>query len=213
MGDVGALEDVGDFIGCKVCDKLGGYNTFKDLRVDWEVRDGSVVGGRQRIKVGLFKDRGNDCFFEIGRDGAGRKWTANDLMKGGFKVLIIFFSIGRGRGSRDEVEEVDLRREMIWSNWGDSNCSRDKGKVMGVLGMTGMGRVERMVESFSLKDLSKRSGSSSGVTVGRGDLSERSWEESLCIDLLSLASLSNLWVMWEALAVEIASRWRFFRLL
>ena len=72
-GGVGSLEDVVDFIGCKVCDKLGGENTFKDLRVYWEVRDGSVVGGRQRIKVGIFKDRGDDCFFEIGRDGAGRK--------------------------------------------------------------------------------------------------------------------------------------------
>ena len=41
---------------------------------------------------------------------------------------------------------------------------------MGVVGMTG---VERVVESFSLKYLSKRSGSSSGVTVGRGALSER----------------------------------------
>ena len=38
-GPIGTLKDVGGFIGCKVCDKLGGYNTFKDLRMDWEVRD------------------------------------------------------------------------------------------------------------------------------------------------------------------------------
>ena len=113
-------------------------------------------------------------------------------------LLVICFSIGRGIGSRDEVEEVDFRREMIWSSGGDSNFSREKGKVMGVVGMTGVGRVERVVESLSLKDLSKRSGSSTGVTVGRGALSERpsSWAESISIDLLSLESLSNLWVMW-----------------
>ena len=60
--------------------------------------------------------------------------------------------------------------------------------------MTGVGRVERAIESLSLKDLSKRSGSSPGVIVGIGALSERpsSWAESLCMDLLSLASLSNL---------------------
>ena len=98
-------------------------------------------------------------------------------------VLIICFSIGRGRGSKDEVEEVDLRREMILSSGEGSNCSREKGKVMGVVGMTWVGRVERVVESLLLKYLSNRSGSSSGVTVGRGALSERpsSWAEYIYI--------------------------------
>ena len=66
-----------------------------------------------------------------------------------------------------------------------------KGKVMGVVGMPGVGRV---VESLSLKYLSKRSGSSPGVIVEIGALSERtsSWAESMCVDLLSLSSLSNL---------------------
>ena len=45
--------------------------------------------------------------------------------------------------------------------------------MMGVVGMTRVGRVERVVESFSMTDLSNMSGSSSGVTVGKGDLSER----------------------------------------
>ena len=54
-------------------------------------------------------------------------------------MFVIFFSIGRGVGSRDEVEEVDSRREMILSSGGDSNFSREKGKVMGVVGMTGVG--------------------------------------------------------------------------
>ena len=44
---------------------------------------------------------------------------------------------------------------------------------MGVVGMTGVGRVERVVESLSLKDLSNMSGSFTGVIVGRGALSER----------------------------------------
>ena len=41
--------------------------------LEWIERldNGSVVGGRQRIKVGIFKDMGDDFFFEIGRDGAG----------------------------------------------------------------------------------------------------------------------------------------------
>ena len=47
------------------------------------------------------------------------------LWRGVATVLVIWFSIGRGRGSRDEIEEVDLRREMIWSSGGDSNFSRD----------------------------------------------------------------------------------------
>ena len=95
-------------------------------------------------------------------------------------VLIICFSIGRGRGSKDEVEEVDLRSEMIWSSGEGSNCSREKGKVLGVVGMIWVGRV---VESLLLKYLSNRSGSSSGVTVGRGALSERpsSWAENIYI--------------------------------
>ena len=39
--------------------------------------------------------------------------------------------------------------------------------------MTGVGWVERVVESFSLTDLLKRSGSSTGVTVGKGASGER----------------------------------------
>ena len=52
MGEVGALEDVGDFIGCKVYDKLGGDNTFKDIRVDLEVRYWSVVDRRETENQG-----------------------------------------------------------------------------------------------------------------------------------------------------------------
>ena len=56
--------------------------------------------------------------------------------------------------------------------------------------MTEVGRVERVVESLPLKDLSKRSGSSSGVIVGSGVLSElpSSLAEILCMDLMSLES-------------------------
>ena len=64
---------------------------------------------------------------------------------------------------------------------------------MGVVGITGVGMVERVVESLSMKYLSMRSGNCSGVVVGRGALSERpsSWAESRCMDLLSLESLWN----------------------
>ena len=104
-------------------------------------------------------------------------------------------SIGRGRGSRDEVEEVELRREIIRSSVGESKESRKKGNVMGVGHKVGVGKAERVAESLSLNALSKRSGNCSRVVVGRGALNERpsSWAESRCIDLLSLESLWNLY--------------------
>ena len=122
-------------------------------------------------------------------------------------VWVICLSIGRGIGSRDEVEEVELRRE-IRSSLGESKESRKTGKVMGVWHKVGVGRAERVAESLSLNALSKRSGNCSVVVVGRGALSERpsSWAESRCMDLLSLESLWNFRVMWVALAVVMALR-------
>ena len=117
------------------------------------------------------------------------------LWRGEATVWVICLSIGRGRGSRDEVEEVELRREIIRSSVGESKESRKTGKVMGVGHKVGVGRSERVAESLSLNALSKRSGNCSGV--GRGALSERpsSWAESRCMDLLSLESLWNFRVM------------------
>ena len=110
------------------------------------------------------------------------------LWRGESTVWVICLSIGRGRGSRDEVEEVELRREIIRSSMGESKESRKTGKVMGVGNKVAVGRAERVAESLSLNALSKRSGICSGVVVGRVALSERpsSWAESRCMDLLSL---------------------------
>ena len=47
-------------------------------------------------------------------------------------VWVICLSIGRERGSRGEVEEMDLRREIIRSSVGESRESRKTEKVMGV---------------------------------------------------------------------------------
>ena len=86
------------------------------------------------------------------------------LWRGKATVWVICLSIGRERGSRDEVEEVELRREIIRSSVGESKESRKTGKVMGVGHKVGVGRV---AESLSLNTLSKRSGNCSGVIVGR----------------------------------------------
>ena len=114
------------------------------------------------------------------------------LWRGEATVWVICLSIGRGRGSRDEVEEVELRREIIRSSVGESKESRKTGKVMGVGQNVGVGRAERVAESLSLNALSKRSGNCSGVVVGRGALSERpsSRAESRCME-----SLCNFRVM------------------
>ena len=119
------------------------------------------------------------------------------LWRGEATVWVICLSIGRGRGSRDEVEEVELRREIIRSSVGESKESRNTGKVMGVGHKVGVGRAERVAESLSLNALSKRSGNCSGVVVWRGALSERpsSLAESRCMDLLSLESVWNFRVM------------------
>ena len=122
------------------------------------------------------------------------------LWRGEATVWVICLSIGRGRESRDEVEEVELRREIIRSSVGESKESRKTGKVNGVGHKAGVGRAERVSESLSLNDLSKRCGNCSGVVVGRGALSERpcSWALSLgsrCMDLLSLESLLNFRLM------------------
>ena len=113
------------------------------------------------------------------------------LWRGEATVWVICLSIGMGRGSKDEVEEVELRREIIRSSVGESNESRKTGKVMGVGHTVGVGRAERVAESLSLNALSKMSGNCSGVVVGRRALSERpsSWAESRCMDVLSLESL------------------------
>ena len=115
------------------------------------------------------------------------------LWRGEATVWVICLSIRRGRGSRDEVEEVELRREIIRSSLGESKESRKTGKVMGVGHKVGVGRAEMVAESLSLNALSKRSGNCSG----RGALSERpsSWAESRYMDLLSLESLWNFRVM------------------
>ena len=63
----------------------------------------------------------------------------------------------RGKGSRDEVDEVELRREIIRSSVGESKESRKTGKIMGVGYKVGVGRAERVAESLSLNALSKRS--------------------------------------------------------
>ena len=89
------------------------------------------------------------------------------LWRGEATVWVIYLSIGRGRESRDEVEEVELRIEIIRSSMGESKASRKTGKVMGVGNKVGVGRAERVAESLSLNDLSKRSGNCSGVVVGR----------------------------------------------
>ena len=121
----------------------------------------------------------------------------NILCRDEATVWVICLSKGRGRGSRDEVEEVELRREIIRSSVGESKKSRNTGKVMGVGHKVGVGRAERVAESLLLNALSKRSGNCSGVVVGRGALSERpsSWVDSRCMDLLSLESLWNFRVM------------------
>ena len=118
------------------------------------------------------------------------------VWRGEATVWVICLSIGRGRRSRDEVEEVELRREIIRLSVGESKESRETGKVMGVGHKVGVGRAERVAESLSLNDLSKMSGNCS-VVVGRGALSERpsSWAESRFMDLLSLESLWNFRVM------------------
>ena len=112
-------------------------------------------------------------------------------------VWVICLSIGRGRGSRGEVEEVELRREIIRSSVCETNESRKTGKVMGVGHKVGVGRAEMVAESLSLNALLKRSGNCSVVVVGIGALSERqsSWAECRCMDLLSLESLWNCRVM------------------
>ena len=110
------------------------------------------------------------------------------LWRGESTVLVICLSNGMGRGSRDEVEEVELRREIIRPSVGESKESRKTGKVMGVGHKVAVGRAERVAESLSLNALSNSSGICSGVVVGRVALSERpsSWAESRCMDLLSL---------------------------
>ena len=95
------------------------------------------------------------------------------LWRGEATVWVIFLSIGRGKGSRDEVEEVELRREIIRLSVDESKESKKTGKVMGVRHKVGVGRAERVAESLSLNALSKRSGNCSGMVVGRGALSER----------------------------------------
>ena len=83
-------------------------------------------------------------------------WRAEEM------ALVICFSIGRGRGSRDEIEEVELRREIIRSSEGESKESRKTGKVMGVGHKVEVGRSERVAESLSCNALSKRSGNCLG---------------------------------------------------
>ena len=80
------------------------------------------------------------------------------LCRGEATVWVIYLSIGRGRGSRDEVEEVELRREIIRSSVGESKESRETGNVMGVVHKVDVGRAERVAESLSLNALSKKSG-------------------------------------------------------
>ena len=120
-----------------------------------------------------------------------------NVWRGEATVWVICLIIGRGRGSRDEVEELELRKEIIRSSVGESKESRKTGKVMEEGHKVGVGRVERVAESLSLNALSKRSGNCSGVVVGKGDLSERpsSWVDSRYMDLLSLESLWNFRVM------------------
>ena len=54
------------------------------------------------------------------------------LWRGEATVWVLFLSIGKGRGSRDGVEDVELRREIIRSSVGESKESSKTGKVMGV---------------------------------------------------------------------------------
>ena len=54
-------------------------------------------------------------------------------------VWVICLNIVMGSGSRDEVEEVVLRREIIRSSVGDSKELRKTGKVMGVGHKVGVG--------------------------------------------------------------------------
>ena len=107
------------------------------------------------------------------------------------------FEYREGKRIKDEVEEVELRREIIRSSVGESKESRKNVKVMRVGHKVGVGRAKRVAESLSLNALSKMSGNCSSVVVGRGALSERpsSWAESRCMDLLSLESLWNFRVM------------------
>ena len=88
---------------------MGGYNTFEDFGMDWEVGDRSVVRGIQGVKIRLFKDGGDGSYFEIRRDGAGWKWSADDFVEGWSNGV----GISRGIGSRDEVEMVELRRDIL----------------------------------------------------------------------------------------------------